>query len=230
MARPGWALTLASAVPGAAGRGPAAWPSDSHRRSCARRSRSSSAPRASRSSCRRRPWSPSPLHSPPDTRPKRRRPDSSRPPRWPRTTTRRRIRASGPPPRPRPAPQHHHRLRPLLRSPSRSRCPPQGTPRRRARLRRPASGPPARLLFSTVPPRDCWLGPASSRRRVRHGHGPTRGRPLVDRRHHLGETASDAEVARAWPRWYATNRSIIGDDPTSSNPAPSRPRPEGDAR
>ena len=30
---------------------------------------------------------------------------------------------------------------------------------------------------------------------------------------HLGAGASDVEVAREWPRWYAANRSVIGDDP-----------------
>ncbi|GMA25171.1 hypothetical protein GCM10025864_29300 [Luteimicrobium album] len=30
---------------------------------------------------------------------------------------------------------------------------------------------------------------------------------------HLGPHASDAEIARAWPRWYETNRHVIGADP-----------------
>lgn len=30
---------------------------------------------------------------------------------------------------------------------------------------------------------------------------------------HLGPDASDTEVARAWPQWYAANRDRIGDDP-----------------
>jgi nucleoid-associated protein YgaU len=29
----------------------------------------------------------------------------------------------------------------------------------------------------------------------------------------LGPGASDAEVAAAWPRWYAANRAVIGPDP-----------------
>ena len=32
-------------------------------------------------------------------------------------------------------------------------------------------------------------------------------------RTHLGPDASDADVARAWPRWYAANRETIGADP-----------------
>ena len=31
--------------------------------------------------------------------------------------------------------------------------------------------------------------------------------------HHLGPDAGDAEVARAWPQWFAANRDRIGDDP-----------------
>ena len=30
---------------------------------------------------------------------------------------------------------------------------------------------------------------------------------------HLGTGASDAEIARAWPAWYAANRDVIGGDP-----------------
>ena len=35
---------------------------------------------------------------------------------------------------------------------------------------------------------------------------------------HLGSHASDAEVAQAWPRWYAANREVIGDDPDLIKP------------
>jgi hypothetical protein len=30
---------------------------------------------------------------------------------------------------------------------------------------------------------------------------------------HLGPQASDAEIAEAWPAWYAANADVIGDDP-----------------
>ncbi|NUR17137.1 MAG: hypothetical protein HOQ13_12620 [Dermatophilaceae bacterium] len=30
---------------------------------------------------------------------------------------------------------------------------------------------------------------------------------------HLGPDAADVQVAREWPRWYAANRDVIGDDP-----------------
>lgn len=30
---------------------------------------------------------------------------------------------------------------------------------------------------------------------------------------HLGSSATDAEVAREWPRWYAANRAVVGADP-----------------
>lgn len=32
-------------------------------------------------------------------------------------------------------------------------------------------------------------------------------------RRHLPAGASDASIARAWPRWYAANRAVIGSDP-----------------
>ncbi|MGO4598219.1 LysM peptidoglycan-binding domain-containing protein [Terrabacter sp. 2RAF25] len=35
---------------------------------------------------------------------------------------------------------------------------------------------------------------------------------------HLGPGASDAQVAREWPRWYAANRDVIGDDPDLIKP------------
>lgn len=30
---------------------------------------------------------------------------------------------------------------------------------------------------------------------------------------HLGPQATDAEIAAEWPRWYAANREVVGDDP-----------------
>lgn len=30
---------------------------------------------------------------------------------------------------------------------------------------------------------------------------------------HLGDRATDADVAEEWPRWYAANRDVIGEDP-----------------
>jgi len=30
---------------------------------------------------------------------------------------------------------------------------------------------------------------------------------------HLGPGATDAQIAAEWPRWYAANRHLIGDDP-----------------
>jgi hypothetical protein len=35
---------------------------------------------------------------------------------------------------------------------------------------------------------------------------------------HLEAGASDAEVARAWPRWYAANRTVIGENPDLIRP------------
>lgn len=37
-------------------------------------------------------------------------------------------------------------------------------------------------------------------------------------RRHLPAGATDAQVARAWPRWYAANRTVIGPDPDVIRP------------
>ena len=36
--------------------------------------------------------------------------------------------------------------------------------------------------------------------------------------HRLGADAADAEIAAEWPRWYAANRAVIGDDPSLIEP------------
>ena len=35
---------------------------------------------------------------------------------------------------------------------------------------------------------------------------------------HLPAGASDADIADSWPRWYAVNRALIGDDPGHIEP------------
>ncbi|MDQ6715711.1 MAG: LysM peptidoglycan-binding domain-containing protein, partial [Actinomycetota bacterium] len=35
---------------------------------------------------------------------------------------------------------------------------------------------------------------------------------------HLGPSATTAEIADAWPRWYAANRAVVGDDPDHIEP------------
>ncbi|GAA3698552.1 hypothetical protein GCM10022399_13710 [Terrabacter ginsenosidimutans] len=48
---------------------------------------------------------------------------------------------------------------------------------------------------------------------------------------HLGPTASDAEVAWEWPRWYAANRDVVGDDPDLLTPGQLlRPPSRSDSR
>jgi nucleoid-associated protein YgaU len=42
----------------------------------------------------------------------------------------------------------------------------------------------------------------------------------------LGPAASDLEIAREWPRWYAHNRSVIGDDPDLILPGQVLRRPD----
>ncbi|HSR22457.1 MAG TPA: LysM domain-containing protein [Candidatus Eisenbacteria bacterium] len=46
---------------------------------------------------------------------------------------------------------------------------------------------------------------------------------------HLGPRASAAEVAAAWPRWYAANRALVGPDPALIRPG-QRLRPPDDLR
>lgn len=54
-------------------------------------------------------------------------------------------------------------------------------------------------------------------------------------RRHLGPTASDGDIAAAWPRWFEANRAVIGNDPhllrvgTSLTPPPRQPAPTGRA-
>lgn len=48
----------------------------------------------------------------------------------------------------------------------------------------------------------------------------------------LGPSASDAQIAAEWPRWYAANAAVIGDDPSLIRPgevlaAPATVREEG---
>lgn len=48
---------------------------------------------------------------------------------------------------------------------------------------------------------------------------------------HLGSGATDAEVANEWPRWYAENRDVVGDDPDLLVPGQLlRPPPSASAR
>jgi hypothetical protein len=62
-----------------------------------------------------------------------------------------------------------------------------------------------------------------ARRHVPAGHaGSTRVRPgdclwLIAARR-LGPDATDAEIAGSWPRWYAANQNVIGDDPDVIRP------------
>jgi nucleoid-associated protein YgaU len=35
---------------------------------------------------------------------------------------------------------------------------------------------------------------------------------------HLGPAATDAQIARAWPAWFSTNRDLIGPDPDRLHP------------
>ncbi|MBM6404393.1 LysM peptidoglycan-binding domain-containing protein [Phycicoccus sp. CSK15P-2] len=47
---------------------------------------------------------------------------------------------------------------------------------------------------------------------------------------HLGEGATDAEVAEAWPRWHAANRAVVGPDPDLLRPGQVLRVPEAATR
>lgn len=47
---------------------------------------------------------------------------------------------------------------------------------------------------------------------------------------HLGGDAPDAELAKAWPRWYAANRAVIGSDPDVLRPGQVLRIPAGSLR
>jgi nucleoid-associated protein YgaU len=47
---------------------------------------------------------------------------------------------------------------------------------------------------------------------------------------HLGAGATDAEVAREWPRWYAANETVIGADPDLLRPGQRLTPPESTGR
>lgn len=53
---------------------------------------------------------------------------------------------------------------------------------------------------------------------------------------HLGRSATTAEIAHEWPRWHATNRTLIGNDPDRLQPGQrltpptNTPPTNGDAR
>ena len=92
-----------------------------------------------------------------------------------------------------------------------TRPPARATTRQRRRLLAPAPRPAAAALDTVTVRRGDSLWSIAER--------------------HLGATATDAEVARAWPEWYAANRAVIGDDPDLIHPGMQLVPPrEGDLR
>jgi resuscitation-promoting factor RpfA len=76
----------------------------------------------------------------------------------------------------------------------------------------PASTPPAEPgTTRTTPP----TGPPTDADRVRVAPGDSLW--LVAARR-LGPGATTAQISAAWPRWYAANRDVIGDDPALITP------------
>ena len=79
---------------------------------------------------------------------------------------------------------------------------------------RPTTAPPAPARTVAEPIDPVLLSgarqPAGERVLVTVRRGDTLW-DLAARR--LGSTASDAEIAAEWPRWYAANRDVVGADP-----------------
>ncbi|MDQ1679621.1 MAG: hypothetical protein QOI42_480 [Frankiaceae bacterium] len=111
----------------------------------------------------------------------------------------------------------------------------QAVPQLDRPLDRPLGGPPRSAPFLDAPfldapfldrpaprpPLDRPVSPALRAVSVRGGDSLW----LIAERG-LGHRASDAEIAQEWPRWYAANRAVIGDDPDLIQPGEQlRPPP-----
>jgi resuscitation-promoting factor RpfA len=81
----------------------------------------------------------------------------------------------------------------------------------------PAPPPPARRVTPTGP--ITVVAGAAHREEPIDSYVVRRGDTLWDvAARHLGPSASAADVARDWPRWYAANRAVIGADPSVIRP------------
>jgi len=73
---------------------------------------------------------------------------------------------------------------------------------------------PAPPVHTAVDPSLGVLRPSTGARQVEEHVVVRRGDTLWDiAARHLGPEATAAQIAQDWPRWYAANRSLIGDDP-----------------
>ncbi|KUG55525.1 hypothetical protein AVL61_05165 [Kocuria rosea subsp. polaris] len=83
----------------------------------------------------------------------------------------------------------------------------------------PASGPDAGAEAETVPappaaPEPCGRRPVAAERTVDGAVTVLRGDTLWSlTAAQLGPEATDEQIARAWPRWYALNRHVLVDGP-----------------
>ncbi len=75
-------------------------------------------------------------------------------------------------------------------------------------------GRPAPPVHTAVDPSLGVLRSSTGARQVEEHVVVRRGDTLWDiAARHLGPEATAAQIAQDWPRWYAANRSLIGDDP-----------------
>jgi len=100
-------------------------------------------------------------------------------------------------------------------TPSTTPAPPAGTP-----AGTPAPVPPSAAPAPAPPPGRGGAGPTergTGEQGAEHVVRP--GDCLWDiAAEHLGPGATAADIARAWPRWYTTNRAVIGADPDLIHP------------
>lgn len=165
---------------------------------------------------------------------------SHRTPNWPTDAgQQRRVRVGWPTDNPRAHRAHVPTpTLPTSPAPSSGRSMPGAPPPSRSAPRQPAPtpSPSTNARASTSP---------GQTRHARPGVAPTvsSGEVLVKpgdclwliAAQRLGPDASPAEIAAAWPRWYATNERVIGADPSQVRPGellqvPPDNAPQGDAR
>jgi nucleoid-associated protein YgaU len=98
-----------------------------------------------------------------------------------------------------------------------------------------SSAVPAPLWPTTNPPASRSTRPDGPRPQPAPATRSVRVRPgdslWLIAAHRLGPAADQNDIAAAWPRWYAANRDVIGDDPGLIRPgqllAPPSTQPDG---
>ncbi|HEY6794405.1 MAG TPA: LysM peptidoglycan-binding domain-containing protein [Kineosporiaceae bacterium] len=122
-----------------------------------------------------------------------------------------------------PASERFARVGPAPTAPGAALDPAWGAPASARIPPRPATGRSATsLVRPPLPDLDPGWGPPGRTRSSVHPQEAVvvrRGDTLWDlAARYLGPSATDAEIAQAWPRWFTANRSVIGPDPNRLRP------------